>query len=268
MGIAAIGGCAAAASNFGYSHFSEPQLAVEQVQIPLQNLPASLEGLKIVQLSDIHLHPYTHIEFVQQAIARTNALKPDLIVLTGDYVQETAESIDELAPALAALDARLGVFSIIGNHDIWTNVKVVRAGFEQARLPLLHNQGVMLGMAGANFYLAGVDDGWSGQPDLKAALAGRTQDVPTILLAHEPDLADKFALDGRISLQLSGHTHGGQVRLPGFGAPVLPYLGRKYDQGLYKVNNMWLYTNRGLGLIVPIRVNCSPEITEITLIRA
>ncbi len=115
-------------------------------------------------------------------------------------------------------------------------------------------------------YLAGLDDLWSGQADLTAALAQAPANVPTILLVHEPDFADTVAKDGRVSLQLSGHSHGGQVRLPGIGAPILPYLGRKYDQGLYNVNNMWLYTNRGIGLgRIPLRINCPPEITEFTL---
>ena len=114
--------------------------------------------------------------------------------------------------------------------------------------------------------MAGVDDGWSGQPDLSLALAKMPSEALTILLAHEPDLADRFSMDPRVSIQLSGHSHGGQVRLPLIGAPVLPYLGQKYDQGLYKVNDMWLYTTRGIGLITPVRINCPPEITEITLL--
>ena len=102
---------------------------------------------------------------------------------------------------------------------------------------------------------------------MKAALDNRPSDVATILLAHEPDLADTFSLDSRVSLQLSGHSHGGQVRIPGLGAPILPYLGQKYDQGLQQVNDMWVYTNRGIGVISPpVRFNCRPEVTEIMLV--
>jgi uncharacterized protein len=212
---------------------------------------------------------YTQLELVQKAVTLANGLQPDLIVLTGDYVLESEESIFELAPALAALNARYGIFTVLGNHDLWTNAKTVRRGLQQAGLPVLINEGVSLSVGPAELYLAGLDDGWSGQPDLKPALAQLPPDTPAILLAHEPDLADTFALDGRISLQLSGHSHGGQVRLPGLGAPVLPYLGQKYDQGLYQVGSMWLYTNRGIGLgPAPIRFNCPPEITEITLVSA
>ena len=106
-------------------------------------------------------------------------------------------------------------------------------------------------------------------PDLSKALEKRPGNVPTLLLVHEPDFADAFSADGTVSLQLSGHTHGGQIRLPGIGALVLPRHGQKYDQGLYRVKDMWVYTTRGIGVIgPPVRLNCRPEITEITLVRA
>lgn len=270
LGQVLLGSAVAGTATYGYSTQIEPSwLMVEQVRIPLRKLKPGLEGFKIVQMSDIHLHPYTQLEFVQKAVARANELKPDLVVLTGDYVLESADSIFELAPALTGLNAKYGIFTILGNHDLWTNAEVVRAGLQQAGLPVLINEGLALGVGSDLLYLAGLDDGWSGQLDLKTALAKLSADAPAILLAHEPDLADNFALDGRVSLQLSGHSHGGQVRLPGIGAPILPYLGRKYDQGLYRVRDMWVYTTRGIGLgPVPTRFNCPPEITEITLVAA
>lgn len=243
-------------------------IIVEQIQVPITNLAPALEGFRIVQLSDLHLQPYTQIELIQQAVNKANALQPDLVVLTGDYVTRQAEPVFELAPVLAGLNARYGVFSIFGNHDLWTNEQIVRTGLEEAGLSILQNQGVALGVGSAQLFVAGVDDGWSGKPDLNMALSNQPQNTTTLLLAHEPDLADTFSAKGRISLQLSGHSHGGQVRLPGIGAPVLPTLGRKYDHGLYTINDMWLYTNRGIGLVFPVRINCPPEITEITLVKA
>jgi predicted MPP superfamily phosphohydrolase len=260
------GGCLATLAAYEYSaRIGSQNVAVEQVQVPLKNLPSGLGGFKIVQMSDIHLYPYTQLGLVQEAVSVANALRPDLVVLTGDYVLQTAASIFDLAPVLASLNARYGVFSIVGNHDVWTNVDVVRAGLEESGIPVLRNEGITLGAGGSLINLAGLDDGWSGRPDLVTTLASLPTGIPTILLAHEPDLADAFSLDGRVSLQLSGHTHGGQIRLPGIGAPFLPFLGRKYDRGLYKVNDMWLYTNSGLGLVFPFRFNCPPEVTEITL---
>jgi predicted MPP superfamily phosphohydrolase len=269
LGQVIVGSGVTLGVGYVYGTQVEPErLTIERVQVPLKNLKPALEGFKIVQLSDLHLYPFTQLELIQEAVTQANSLKPDLIALTGDYVLEDAETIFELAPVLAALNARYGVFAILGNHDLWTNAATVYTGLEQAGLPVLINKGLSLNIGQATINLAGVDDGWSGAPDLKAALDNLPPDATTLLLAHEPDLADIFAEDGRVSLQLSGHSHGGQVRLPGVGALVLPYLGRKYDHGLNQVGDLWVYTNRGIGVInPPIRLNCPPEITEVTLIR-
>jgi len=244
-------------------------LVVESIQIPMANLPSALEGFRIVQISDIHLYPITTIEFVNQAIEIANQLNPDLIVLSGDYVWHEVEAIHDLTPALARLNARYGVYASLGNHDLWTNVNVITRAFESERLPLMVNQGLPISVGDARLYLASLDDGWSGQPDLEAAMQDWKPGDATVLLMHEPDLADRYAQDGRINLQLSGHSHGGQIRFPIIGAMITPYLSWKYPLGLYNINGMWLYTNRGLGTTnVPLRVNCAPEITEIILVRA
>jgi hypothetical protein len=196
-----------------------------------------------------------------------NQLQPDLIVLTGDYVWRTREAVFEVAPLLAGLNARYGVYSVMGNHDYWLDIRALRAAFDASRLPILHNEGLAVGVGKAVLYLAGVDDGWSGQPDLKRALDQAPSGAPIILLLHEPDLADETCQDPRVSLQLSGHTHGGQVHIPRKPPFFHPYLGKKYPYGLYKVKDLWLYTNRGLGVIsVPLRINCPPEITQLTLV--
>lgn len=243
------------------------QPVVSPVQIPIKNLAPALEGFTVVLLSDFHLYPFTQLALVQRAIAIANSLKPNLIVLTGDYVWRDVEAIFDLAPELAKLDAQYGVYAIMGNHDLWTDVTVVQQGFDEVRLPVLVNEGLTLTIGKARLNLVGLDDAWSGQPDLNQAMANLPAGLPTILLMHEPDLADTYAQDGRISLQLSGHSHGGQIRLPLVGPLILPYLGRKYDLGLYQVNDMWLYTNGGLGVTSePIRFNCPPEITRLTLV--
>ena len=242
------------------------EVSVERIPIPLKRLPAVFEGFTIAQISDIHLLPYTRPEFVKKAVAVTNSLNPDVTVLTGDYVWRDNEAMFELTPIIAALNARHGVFGILGNHDYWLDVDPVIEGFRQARIPLLVNEHVPITIGGDTLVLAGLDDGWAGHPDLDTALDGAQANAPVILLLHEPDLADAYGPDGRCVLQLSGHSHGGQVRLPGTGALILPYLGQKYDFGLYQINDMWLYTNRGLGNIsVPMRLNCAPEVTLFTL---
>ena len=240
---------------------------VERVQIPIPNLPTALGGFRIVQISDIHYYPFTTIELVDRAVEMANQLKPDLTVLTGDFVWHEVEAIFELMPSLALLNAKHGVYAGLGNHDLWTDVEVVTQAIKQERLPLLVNQGVPISVGKSTLYLASLDDGWSGKPVLADAMANYPNDAITVLLMHEPDLAPRYAPDERIHLQLSGHSHGGQVRLPFYGPLVLPYLSWKYPMGLYNIDGMWLYTNRGLGTTnVPLRVNCAPEITELTLV--
>lgn len=243
-------------------------LVVKRVSIPIEGLHPALEGFTIVQLTDIHIYPITPIEVAEEAVAIANSLKPDLAVLTGDYVWREGEAIFELAPVLAGLNASHGLYAIIGNHDIWEGLDICLAGMREAGIPVLINQGLTITEGAGSFYLAGLDDGMSGQPDLEAALRGMPAKAPVVLLMHEPDPADEYSLDGRVSLQLSGHTHGGQVRIKDMPM-VLPPLGRKYDLGLYNINGMWLYVSPGIGEIsVPLRYNCPPEVSEFTLVRA
>jgi len=242
---------------------------VERVQIPIPNLPTALDGFRIVQISDIHYYPFTTLDLVDRAVQMANQLNPDLTVLTGDFVWHEVEHVFDLVPSLTHLNAKHGVYAGLGNHDHWTDVDVVSQAIEQERLPLLVNKGVPISVGKSTLYLASLDDGWSGKPDLAGAMADWSEDAITVLLMHEPDLAPRYAVDKRIHLQLSGHSHGGQVRLPFYGALILPYLAWKYPIGLYNVEGMWLYTNRGLGTTnVPVRVNCAPEITELTLVSA
>ena len=261
--LAAVGGTAA----YALLGNEAESPVVERVQIPIPNLPPALDGFRIVQISDIHYYPLTTIELVDRAVQMANNLAPDLIVHTGDYVWHEVEPIFDLMPSLMKLNAKHGVYAGLGNHDIWTDVRVVTRAMEDAGIPLLVNQGVPISVGNSNLYLASLDDGWSGKPNLKDAMANWPEDAPTVLLMHEPDLAPRYAPDKRIILQLSGHSHGGQVRLPFYGPLVLPYLSWKYPMGLYNVDGMWLYTNRGLGTTnIPVRVNCAPEITELTLV--
>jgi hypothetical protein len=229
---------------------------VERISIPIKGLHPALEGFTIVQMTDIHLRPYTQPNLIRRAVAIANQLQPDLIALTGDFVWRDREAAFEIAPLLAKLNARYGVYSVMGNHDYWLDIHALQAAFDASHLPVLYNAGLSVGVGKAVLYLAGMDDGWSGQPDLKLALDQAPIGAPVILLLHEPDLSDETLKDPRISLQLSGHTHGGQVLIPGKPPFFHPYLGKKYWAGLYKVNTSWLYTNRGLGVIsVPLRIN-------------
>lgn len=251
----------------GYSTLVEPQrLSLERVVARLPNLPAALEGFRIAVLSDFHLHPFTKIDHIQDAVRLANSLRPDLVVLLGDYVDASVEAIFELAPELARLNARFGVFGVLGNHDHWKGADLVRRVLSESGISVLRNTGLSLAVGRGDLFLAGLESAWSGRPDLNSAMVNRRRNMTSILLVHEPDFADASVSDGRISLQLSGHSHGGQVRLPFIGALRLPSWGQRYDHGLYHLRDMLLYTNRGIGLVgIPVRFNCPPEVTELTL---
>jgi len=264
-GLAVGGGLVAATSYLALNDESQDPV-VDRVPLPIKNLHPALEGFTILQITDLHLYPLTQPALIEKTVVMANKLEPDLVVLTGDYVWQELAAIDELAPILSGLNAKYGVFSTLGNHDYWLDAEVITAAMESAGLPVLINRGLSIQHGRGSIYIAGLDDGWSGAPDLEATLDGAAPNEPVVLLCHEPDLADRYSLDGRIDVQLSGHTHGGQIRLPGIGALILPYLGRKYDIGLYKINDMLLYTNRGIGVISePVRYNCPPEISQFVL---
>lgn len=257
--ILSAGGIGLAAVTGPYS------LIVERIQIALRNLPPSAEGLRIVQLSDLHLYPFTKLPHIERAIELANSLQPDVVVLTGDYVLESAEAIFDLAPALAQLNPRIALLATMGNHDYWTNPAVIAQGFAEQGIQLLRNERITLPNG---VVIAGLDDPWSGTPDLAATLDGVQAEQPVVLLAHEPDFIDLFAADPRLDLMLSGHTHGGQVNFPVFGAPYLPRYGRKYLRGHYRVGAAQLYVNRGIGTTGGnFRLDAAPEVTEITLLR-
>ncbi|HPE60665.1 MAG TPA: metallophosphoesterase [Thiolinea sp.] len=242
-------------------------LVEEYREIPVHGLPAAFEGFTIVQLTDMHLRPFTQLEHIERAVIRANALQPDLVVLTGDYVWHDEQDILDLVPALARLDARYGIFAVLGNHDIKTDEVLITETFERFGIRVLRNQGLDLQAGHHRLHLAGIDDGWLGQPDITATLDRLRGDIPVILLAHEPDMIDWYARDTRISLQLSGHTHGGQIQVSPGKPFIRPHLGKKYVQGLYRVNQSWVYTSRGLGSTgLPIRRNCAPEITWLRLV--
>lgn len=256
---------AALAAGAGWATLAEPNWpVVERLEIPLTRLPASLDGLRIAQLSDIHLSHLVTPGDLHRAVALVNRQTPDLIALTGDFIWQRADYAAGLVEPLRQLQAPLGVFAIFGNHDHWHGAQAVAAALAAASVRLLVNQALRLD-TGAPLWLAGLDDVWERRQDLRAALRDVPDGEATVLLCHEPDYGDEAAA-WPVDLQLSGHSHGGQVNLPLLGRPVLPWLGRKYPAGRYHIGEMQLYTNRGIGLIAPpVRFNCPPEATVLTL---
>jgi predicted MPP superfamily phosphohydrolase len=270
---AAIG--AAALGTDGY--FESYRLQLRKLEIPLRRLPHQFDGFTIVQLSDFHYEEEFSALPIRRSVEMVNSLRPDLVVFTGDFVTApmfrfgrhaalvAANAVFPCAAVLSGIKAPMGSFAILGNHDAYSNPALVASGLRSHSIHLLKNSCVPIEREGARFWLAGIDDALEGQPDLGAAIGKIPAGEPIILLAHEPDFADEAALTP-VDLQLSGHSHGGQIWIPGLGAPWLPPLARNYPRGFYKIENMILYTNVGIGTIrAPIRINCVPEVTHITL---
>ncbi len=255
--------------------FERHHLEITRHTVELARLSPALDGLRIAQLSDFHYEQWTEPYFIREVVEQVNRLAPDLVLLVGDYVSE-----GPLPPARGAqmsypcAEILSGIqcpqrWCVLGNHDAKVGPVIVTDALESHGLPVLANNYVPFERNGARLWIAGVKDVGVSDPDLHLAAPRGLQTArePVILLAHEPDFADRVVRHGGVDLMLSGHTHGGQVRLPFFGAMYVPPLGRKYIEGLFHLENgLQLYVNRGIGTVgVPFRFDCRPELTLITL---
>lgn len=259
-------GVGAAALGAGWARLVEPNWpTLERVELTLPRLPAALDGLQVVQLSDFHISQYTTQGDIVRSVEMALRQRPDLILLTGDFVwRQSTELAPLLVEPLSMLTAPLGVYAVLGNHDHWEGPELVAALLAQAGITLLTNEAVRL-PTDAPLWVVGLDDVWERKQDLRKALADVPEEECKLLMVHEPDFADRVAAFP-VDLQLSGHSHGGQVSLPLLGPLVLPYLAQKYPAGLYRVGQLLVYTNRGIGVIYPpVRFNCRPEVTLFTL---
>ena len=255
--------------------YERHHLEITRHTVELARLSPALDGLRIAQLSDFHYEQWTEPYFIREVVEQVNRLAPDLVPLVGDYVSE-----GPLPPARGAqmsypcAEILSGIqcpqrWCVLGNHDAKVGPVIVTDALESHGLPVLANNYVPFERNGARLWIAGVKDVGVSDPDLHLAAPRGLQTArePVILLAHEPDFADRVVRHGGVDLMLSGHTHGGQVRLPFFGAMYVPPLGRKYIEGLFHLENgLQLYVNRGIGTVgVPFRFDCRPELTLITL---
>jgi len=247
-------------------------LDVHEVSLELPRLEKSFSGFRMVQISDLHFGGWMTTEYLTEVIQTVVEQSPDLVVITGDFVTgynrapDVMEKLDELAAALKVLSERSPTLAVLGNHDYWLDRESVIDVLRQAGIKDLNNSVQTIELGGKHLHIAGVDDVMERHARMDLVLSRLPDEGCAILLAHEPDYADVSARTGRFDLQLSGHSHGGQVVLPLIGAPVLPNLGRKYPSGLYKVKGMYQYTNRGVGMTTPyVRFNCRPEITVFIL---
>jgi predicted MPP superfamily phosphohydrolase len=240
------------------------RLSVEHHAIFLRRLPRPLNGLRIVQLSDIHHSPFTGSAQIKHAVETANTLEPDVIALTGDYVSHAREFAAPCAEMLGRLRARYGVYAVLGNHDHWTDAPLITDLFRAEGIRVLINEGMHFEQKGAAFWLAGVDDTMVGLEDLPLALAGARADEMKLLLAHNPIILRRAARAG-VDLVLSGHTHGGQIawrsERSASGRPR-----RRLLRGLGSRAETQIYVTRGLGTsVLPIRYGCPPEVSLLEL---
>jgi Predicted phosphohydrolases len=246
---------------------TEPyMLTIEHERIGLRRLPKEFESFRIVQLSDIHHGPFSDRNQIERAVETANRLKPDIIALTGDYISKERHYAAPCAEMLGRLEARYGVFAVLGNHDHWTDADLITDLFRAEGINVLVNQGMRFELNGAAFWLAGVDDTMVGLEDIPLALAGARQDEMKLLLAHNP-IVLRRAARADVDLVLSGHTHGGQVALrePSQNGGRR----RRFLKGLGRLGNTQIYVNRGLGTVVlPIRYGCPPEVSLLELRRS
>jgi hypothetical protein len=273
-----IGAGATAAGLALYSgEVARHEIDIVRLTIPIRDLPGPFHGYTIAQVSDIHIDEYTEPYFVERMIHQVNDLSPDLALLTGDFVTHGAFSFltgkraaYRCGEIVSGLTAPLR-YAILGNHDVTVGSALVVGALTAYGTPVLVNQHVALERGGERVWLCGADDPGTSYPDLNLTIPSQPK-APVILMAHEPDYADTVTQHPRgplVDLMLSGHSHGGQIRLPFVGALVLPPMGEKYVEGLFRFNRMRLYVNRGIGTVgLPFRLNCPPEITLFTLQQA
>lgn len=272
-GLLGVGGLALYAGEIE-RHWIE----VIRIDIHLPNLPAAFDGMRIAQLSDIHFDEYTEPFFLRHAIETVNRMVPDAVFLTGDYVSDgplgkryAVGAAWRCAVLLREIKCRQ-VYAILGNHDVVVGAREVTAALTANGIPVLTNACVPMERGGGRVWLAGLDDPLEGHPKPELAIPASIRNVPNepvIVMCHAPDYADHLLAQpaGKaVDLMVSGHTHGGQVRLPLVGALALPLMGKKYVEGWFRLGGMQLYVNRGLGTVgLPLRFDCPPEITLITL---
>ncbi len=251
----------------GIHEFDARDFEIVNLKVSIPDLDPSFNDYRIVHISDIHLGQWISAKRIEGVVNLVNKLKPDLVAITGDSVSYVVnEPVLDMLRFLKNLKPKDVTVAVLGNHDHWVGADEIRKVMDESKIIELENDVYTLRRGDARLYIAGVDSITLEKQDLDAVLRKLPSSGPAILLAHEPDFADESAATGRFSLQLSGHSHGGQMIIPGIGTPFRGSEFRKYPLGEYQVGNMVQYTNRGLGTnVFWIRINCPPEITIIRL---
>ena len=261
---------------YGGTH-ARHEIEVTERTLKIRELPDAFVGFRFVQISDLHLVEYTEAWFLQRAVDLINQLDPELVLITGDFVSR-GPATDRVAWRAAGTAAEIlshlkapQRYACLGNHDVGVGAGHVINPLADHGIPMLIDSYIPIERGSDYFWLCGSDDAGTRDPDLNLAVPAAPS-APVILMCHEPDYVDHVIRHPRfpyIYAMLSGHTHGGQVRLPAIGPLILPPMGKKYIEGRFQFDHMELYVNRGLGTVgLPFRLNCPAEITRFTLQRA
>ena len=262
----------AAAGTFGYARFFEAEwLQKSRVTVPLSG--GLKPAIKLLHLSDLHASPVVGLAYIRRAVELGLEWKPDLICVTGDFVTRQFRDATGYRDVLRVLPKAAPTFATLGNHDGgrwsgedggYSDVNWVRDLIAPTGIELLHNRSTTLRVAGRELHLVGLGDLWSGEFAAQRGFADRRQGE-TILLSHNPDTKDYVGVF-EWNLMLSGHTHGGQLRVPWLGAtPFAPVKDQRFVAGLNPWNERWIHTTRGIGSVYGMRINCPPEVSLLTL---
>lgn len=250
-----------------YARLLEPyDYEITRTDISIRNLPERFEGFRITQITDVHHSRILGLSDINVMVELAQQTKPDLIALTGDYTTSYRRFIEPCAEALGRLSAPEGVWAVLGNHDHYTGQELTTRALQGHHIEVMNNVRTAIRRGPDILQFSGIDD-WSwGGTDWTRAVNGLDPERPTVLLSHQPIVLDMDQTQS-VSLILSGHTHGGQLRLPGIGAPAGWFIkDLKYDQGLFRRRNTQLYVSRGTGVIgLPVRFAARPEIAVLRL---
>lgn len=255
-----------AAKVLNKKHLRDNEIEITKHNIKVSGLGRKFDGYKVLQLSDIHLGSWMGEEKLQEIVDLTNEQKPDIILITGDFVSYFLVDIPEsMQIIMRKLNAKDGVYAVLGNHDYWENTGQIIKDIKKSGINLLTNDVAEIKRGKEKLIVAGVDDILDGKPDLKKVLDKLNDDSPAIIMCHEPDYAIEVTKTKRFFLQLSGHSHGGVITIPGLPT-IKGRMFKHFHRGMYDVDGMKLYVNRGVGShIFRLRINCKPEISIFKL---
>ena len=259
-----------------YGYGVEPTwLELNRIDVPIDDLPLVFAGYRIAQLSDFHCSRQVTPAYLSEAVAISQAERPDVAVLTGDFIHRGFRYVERVADVLGALKAPDGVYAVLGNHDFAVRNalgfrryrhlhRAVTEALTERGIRVLHNEAVSMRRGDDAFQLIGVADLWSRVCDLNRAFGGLDPGLPHVVLAHNPRTIERLA-GRRCDLMLSGHTHGGQVHVPGLGRPTLGRHARRFAAGMYRYQDSYLYVNKGVGFGFRFRFGVRPEVAILAL---